>query len=345
MSLKKISASVFFIFIWPLLVGGVVILLWSKTPYGRLDPRVTILLKIINRSENYYDKNLTVQQNRNKFNADTMLGHGTPEKIASIKNMTIPGAGGEIPIRIYTPGGKTPFPVVMYYHGGGWMSGNLETHDVICRALAAKTSAVVVAVDYRLAPEHKFPAGVNDCYDALVWASKNAAGINADADRIAVAGDSAGGNLAAVVALMARDRKGPRLSYQVLVYPGTDASDLATESLKKFGRGYLFTRADLETFNSFYVTRKEEISAPYVSPALAVNHKNLPPALIITAQFDPVLSHGEIYAKKLEAAGVPVTYHCYKGVVHAFMGMDLFLPQAGEATTEIAGLLKNAFSK
>jgi len=195
---------------------------------------------------------------------------GEPESIARVENSMVPGPAGDIPIRIYTPVGTAPFPVLVYFHGGGWVIGNLDTHDGVCRSLANRVGCIVVSVDYRLAPEHPFPAAPEDCYAATRWVAEHAATVGADRGRIAVGGDSAGGNLAAVVALMARDRGGPKLVHQLLIYPATDA-DFETRSCRENAEGYFLTRADMVWFWNHYAPRDEDRRNPYAAPLRAAS--------------------------------------------------------------------------
>ena len=212
---------------------------------------------------------------------------------------------GQIGARVYTPEGNLPMGVLVYFHGGGWVLGDLESHDRVCRALANQAGCVVVSVDYRLAPEHVFPAGAEDCYAATKWVSENAASINADATRLAVGGDSAGGNLAAVVSMMARDRGGPAINFQLLLYPVTDCA-LDTPSQKEFAAdGFVLSRADMEWFWKNYADTVAEKNNPYACPLRAKDLKSLPPALVLTASHDPLRDEGERFAGRLIAAGVP----------------------------------------
>lgn len=205
---------------------------------------------------------------------------------------TVPGPGGEVPVRIYTPAGAGPFPLLVFFHGGGWVGGSLNSHDGTARELCAAAEAVVVAVDYRLAPEHRFPAGLEDCYAALTWVAQHAAELNGDASRLAICGDSAGGNLSAAVALVNRDRGGPRLSLQVLVYPVIDPS-CATESMRTNGRDYMLTSDSMQWMWSLYVGKEDDFTNPYAAPRFAHDLSGLPPALVITAEYDPLRDEGE----------------------------------------------------
>jgi acetyl esterase len=264
-------------------------------------------------------------------------------EVASVVNRTIPGPASDIPIRVYTPkGGAAPRPVLVFFHGGGWVIGDLETHDAPCRQLASAVPALVVAVDYRLAPEHKFPAAPEDCYAALRWVADNAASIGGDPKRLAVCGDSAGGNLSAVVSLMARDRGGPKLAAQILVYPATDFMCDAPSHASN-GQGYFLDAEAMRWFIGHYLRTAADKTEPYASPLRAKDLSGLPPAVVITAEFDPLRDEGESYARRLREAGVPVELKRYDGVIHGFFSMDALFPEAGQAVTLAATALRKAF--
>jgi acetyl esterase len=250
------------------------------------------------------------------------------------------GLAGAIPVRIFVPKNSGPLPVVLYFHGGGWVNGSLNTHDNTSRKIAQYGKVIVIAVDYRLAPEHPFPAAVQDCYAAVQWASLHAADFGGDGTRLGVAGDSAGGNLAAVIALIARDRKGPKISAQVLLYPATNIATMNTESHKNFATGYLLTRAGMERFRDLYTPNPEDRTRPEVSPLLAENLSGLPSALVITGEFDPLRDEGEAYADRLKKTGVKTTAKRYPGLVHGFVAVPRLLPQAELATAEVGAFLK-----
>lgn len=262
------------------------------------------------------------------------------ETVAKVENRTIPGPGGEIPIRIYTPFGVGPFPVLVYFHGGGYVIGNLDMADSICRTLTNGAECVVVSVEYRLAPEHKFPAAIEDGYSATLWAAENAAVINGDASRMAVGGESAGGNLAAVVALMARDRSQPSLIYQLLIYPVTHHTSLSTESRRLYGEDYFLTADSIAWYAKQYLPTAEDGKNTYASPLLAEDLTNLPPALIITAELDPLRDEGEAYGDRLREAGVSVKVSRYDGTIHAFINLAGMLTLGQKALKEAASDLK-----
>lgn len=259
--------------------------------------------------------------------------------VKRVENLMIPGPKGEIPIRLYYPSGDPPFAVLVYFHGGGWVMGDLDTHHGVCHALAKQSSCLVVSVDYRLAPEHRYPAAVEDAYATTSWVAQNTDAIQADPDRLAVGGDSAGGHLAAVVTLMARDRNGPRIDLQVLMYPITDFN-LNSPSYLENKDGYMLTRDLMRWFWNHFIDDESQANDPYVSPLRAINFNDLPQALIITAEYDPLRDEGESYAKKLQGAGVEVTLSRYPGMIHGFIRMTAQLDHAKEAVDEIAGSLR-----
>jgi acetyl esterase len=261
---------------------------------------------------------------------------GQPEEIGRVEDTTIPRPAHPIPIRIYTPAGTGPFPGLVYFHGGGWVVCDLDTHDAVCRAIARRAGAVVVAVDYRLAPEHKFPAAVEDCYAATEWVAANAARLGVDPRRIAVGGDSAGGNLATVMCLMSRDEGGPPLALQVLVYPVTNLASFDTASYAEFAEGYYLTRAEMEWFRGHYLARIEDAESPYASPLLAPDLGGLPPALVITGECDTLRDEGEAYARRLAEAGVAVTCTRYAGMIHPFFSLGGSLSQGRHAVEQVA---------
>lgn len=262
------------------------------------------------------------------------------EVIYEVKEECIPVSGSDvITLRIYRATTDTDRPLIVYFHGGGWVQGNLDTHDNSCRRLAKQNNAVVVSVDYRLAPEHPFPIPGEDCFTATIWAFEHARSMGADPDKLIVAGDSAGGNMAAVVALMARDRKGPRIALQVLIYPTLDAT-LSMPSVHKLGKGYLLTEEMMHWYRDHYCGKEPDKKQPYLSPVFAADLTRLPPALIITAEFDPLKDDGEVYAKRLKEAGNEVVFKEYKGMIHAFFAMPKLLRATREAEAQIAAVIQ-----
>jgi acetyl esterase len=251
------------------------------------------------------------------------------DDVASADDRTIPGPAGEIPVRVYRPSKDgAPRPGVVFFHGGGWVICDLETHDGACRRIANEVDAVVVAVDYRLAPQHKFPAAVEDSYAATRWVAEHADELGINPTRLAVAGDSAGGNLAAAVALMARDRGGPPLAFQMLVYPVIDSTAGRNDypSKTENAEGYFLTTSAMNWYRDQYVADESDADDPYLSPIRAESLAGLPPAVIVVAEADPLRDEGEEYARALDAAGVPVMLHCAIGMFHGFFNMDALLP-------------------
>jgi acetyl esterase len=266
------------------------------------------------------------------------------EPVKKIEDRIIDANSTKLSIRIYTPEAPGPLPILIFYHGGGWVIGDLETHDVPCRALANGAGCVVVSVDYRLAPEHKFPIPPEDCYGATVWIAGHAGELGGDAKRIAVGGDSAGGNLAAAVAQMARDRGGPALAFQLLIYPVT-AYEANTPSSKANAEGYLLTKDAMEWFWGHYLRDAGDGALPYASPLLATNLDKLPPAFVITAEFDPLRDEGAAYAEKMRQAGVAVKHSDYKGAIHGFFSLGHVIDQGKTVTADACAELRKAFGR
>ena len=268
---------------------------------------------------------------------------GTPEEIAKVENINIAGSEVQIPLRIYTPEGSGPFPILVFMHGGGWVIGSLDTCDKICRFLANRVGCIVISVDYRLAPKHKFPAAVEDAYSAVQWVAENATRINGDPNRIAVGGASAGGNLAAVVCLMSKHRNGPSLVFQLLAFSATNLASLDTDSYRDFGKGYGLTKSHVKWFRKQYLNSEDDRKNPYVSPLLADDLTGLPPALIITGKYDVTRDDGKTYATRLKQEGVSVRYKCFVGGHMAHWGVKS--DKAGAALHAAASALSSAFSK
>ena len=258
-----------------------------------------------------------------------------PTPVARVEERMIPGPAGEMLVRIYWPEAAAPAPLVVFFHGGGFVLCSLDTHDELARGLCQGAGAVVVSVDYRLAPEAPYPAAADDCYAALVWAVAHASELGADGARVAVAGDSAGGNLAAVTALRARDLGGPALRHQCLIYPVTDCR-FDTPSYIENAEGYFLTAESMRWFWSHYLQDMGRAAEPYASPLRAPSLAGLPPTLVITAEYDPLRDEGEHYASALSAAGVPTTLRRYDGMIHGFVTMaEIF--EDGRAALSLAG--------
>ncbi len=316
---------------------------WAHTEHGKIDYKAAIGLKLF---ESFMDPGLsgemTPQKYRDHFDRLMINIQGPPIEVGDVQDKNIPGPAGDIPVRIYTPKGDEKFPVILYFHGGGFVIGKIETHDNLTRYLTNKASSIVVSVDYRLAPEHTFPAAVEDAYAALQWVSQNAEMLGGDAAKIAVAGDSAGGNLAAVVTLMSRDKKGPLIRYQALIYPVTNLSVMNTDSHQSFEKNFFLTKELIQWFRTNYLPDQNDWTNPYASPLLAEDHSNLPPGILITAQFDPLRDEGETYGKKLKEAGVEIKITRYDGMLHGFVSNYAFLGQAFAALDEIAAGFEQA---
>ena len=268
------------------------------------------------------------------------------ETVAKVENSDIDGGGGALPIRIYHPAESSegPKPMVLYYHGGGFVIGNVDTHDSIPRVLANRAAAIVVSVDYRLAPEHRYPAGVEDAVTSVLWAAEHGAAIGGDPKRIAVAGDSAGGNLAAVAALRVRNTVGKALVAQALLYPVTDHGDLSVHKSRTDHEDTFPIRKPLMAwFHNHYFGHDKPMTEPDASPLHEADLSGAASAYVMTAGLDPLLSEGKAYADALEAAGVDVVYSCWESTIHGFLQMGQVIPAARDALHEAADFLKQRF--
>jgi acetyl esterase len=284
----------------------------------------------------------TVSQARAFHTGDAPAQNGPATPVAAVAGRTVPGPAGELPVRVYTPEGPGPFPIVVWFHGGGWVVGTLDTYDPLCRALAASVPAVVVSVGYRLAPEHRWPAAAEDAYAATLWASANAAALGGAQHRLAVAGDSAGGNLAAAVALGARDRGGPVIAFQLLVYPVLDVAG-DTGSWREHAEGFYLTAAGMRWYWDHYLGAADG-TAPDASPLRAAVLGGLPPALVIGAEHDILRDEGEAYAARLRDAGVAAEASRYEGMVHGFFRWRAVTGAADAALQEAAAALRTALA-
>ncbi|MDX2286793.1 MAG: alpha/beta hydrolase [Bacteroidia bacterium] len=262
-----------------------------------------------------------------------------PADLYRTEDRMIPVGGTDIPVRLYYPSAMPVHPVTLFFHGGGFTVGSLRLYDLLCRRLANQSGSLVVSVGYRLAPEHKFPAGLEDCYQALRWVEQHIAPLGGDPARIAVAGDSAGGNLATAVCILARDRQGPRITAQALIYPVTDGT-MAAPSISRYGRGYYLEAETMRWFMDCYTSSPSERAHPLVSPLLHPDLRGLPPALVLTAEYDPLHDEGQQYAARLREAGNEVACFDYPGMIHSFFMMPRWVSPAREAMQAAANFLR-----
>lgn len=305
-----------------------------------LDPTVAAVLEMLANSGTPMSMvDGTPQQARDGFRTMTygIRDPATLRPVRSVLDDTIPGPAADIPIRVYRPDVEGPVPTVMFFHGGGFVIGDLDTHDDHARLICHDVESVVVSVDYRLAPEHPFPAGFEDCLGATTWAAEHVSELGGDAGRVAVAGDSAGGNLAAAVSLAATRAGAPRLAAQLLLYPGVDfrEDDTLHPSRVENGQGLFLTAEDMRWFRNHYLPDPVHVDDPRASVLLAPDLTGLPPAVVGTGEYDPLRDEGEAYAKALEAAGVKVVLRRYAGLIHGFFGMGTWSEASAAATKDL----------
>jgi acetyl esterase/lipase len=306
-----------------------------------LDPQCQALVTALEAMKLPALADMTPEECRATVRGFTTL-MGEPEEVANVEDREVPGPAGPIPVRIITPAapGPGPLPAVLYFHGGGFVFGDSELIDPIIRTLANKSGAVVVSVDYRLSPEDRYPVAGEDAYAALTWVVDNGSEIGVDPTRVAVSGDSAGGNLSAVVCLMAKDRGGPPVAFQVLIYPVTDHT-MDRPSHQENAEGPILTLRDMRYFWDQYMPTGDR-SVPYASPLRATDLSGLPPALVVTAEFDPLRDEGEAYAQRLSEAGVPTEVRRYDGMFHGFFWMPAAIDRGRDAMDDIAEALRKA---
>ena len=312
-----------------------------------LDPALQPIVDLINEQRAApADPNATPEEMRAIAHAGMEVGFlamsDDPVDVASIVDRVVPVDGGVITVRVYTPFGDGPFPGYLYIHGGGFWLGTLDHFDPVCRAICLGAQCVVASVDYRLAPEYKFPTAPEDCYAALQWLAANASELNVDPNKLAVGGGSAGGNLAAVVALMARDRGGPPLVFQILEIPVVDLT-MSHPSITENGEGYILTKDGMVQCVSFYLADPADATHPYASPFFADDLSGLPPALVVTAEFDPLRDEGEAYGKRLQDAGVPTEIVRMEGHIHGSLAFTKLLPSAVEHKQRVNDTLTAAY--
>ncbi len=328
-----------------ILTGFFIIKNLTKISNTRLDTFIAINLKLNKIFSPKSINDNSIKEIREGLNSHSTLWSKNPIPFSNIKTITITENSKKIPVRIYTPKDGSNLPIIIYSHGGFWIAGNLDTHDNVCRKLSQNTKAIVISVDYRLAPENPFPAALDDVYNVLQWTYANAGSINGDKKHIALAGDSAGGNLSTAVSLIARDKNGPQITCQVLIYPSTNISELNSNSWSYFANNFNLSIKDMEKYISLYVPKKEGRKSPYASPLLAKDVKKLPDTLVITSEIDPLRDEGEAYAKKLKESGIQVNITRYNGVSHGFIQMDKITNKADEALNQISLYLQKEFQK
>ncbi|MCU0447349.1 MAG: alpha/beta hydrolase [Microscillaceae bacterium] len=266
-----------------------------------------------------------------------------PEAMFQVEDTHVPSEGYAIPVRVYRPNAEQNLPILLYFHGGGFVIGNLDIYDRLCRRLAKMANCLVISVDYRLAPEAQFPTPPEDCYAATVWASQSAQKWGGDTTRLAVAGDSAGGNLATVVCLLARERQGPKICQQTLIYPVVDAS-MSSPTIRQFKQGYFLTKDQMDWFLRHYAPNTDHYN-PYLSPLWAKDLSNMPATFLLTAEFDPLKAEGYDYAQKLKSAGCSVVYQDFAGMIHGFFSMPKFVKASQEAQEAAVAHLKKTFAE
>lgn len=308
----------------------------------RLDPDIHVLLQLAKLGgEGSVTAGRSPEQARARTRREAAIAAGPPRPMARVEALSVPGPAGPLPARLYVPPSAPPAsrPLLLYFHGGGWMIGDLDTHDSCCRFLAATAGVAILSVAYRLAPEHPFPAPVEDADAALRWTFEHASELGADRSRLAVGGDSAGGNMAAAVCHLARDRGGPLPAMQLLLYPVTDAIG-DQPSRERFAEGFLLTRADMEMFARSYLPDPPAPDDPRVSMLRAKSLAGLPPAYVATAGFDPLRDEGEAYAERMRAAGVRVALRRHPDLIHGFANLTAVSRSARAAMAEAAGALR-----
>ncbi|WP_160133725.1 alpha/beta hydrolase [Halococcus salsus] len=310
---------------------------------SELDPQVRALLDTLDEQRAPPTYGVSVETARDQL--EELFSAADPEPVGEVRNFDIQGPAGPLPVRLYAPeAADGPLPVFVTFHGGGWVIGSLDTHDAVCRGIANEADCLVLSVDYRLAPEHPFPAAVEDCYAATEWAAEFAPEIGGDPDRIAVGGDSAGGNLTAAVSLMARDQGGPDLCHQSLIYPAVASPPLHEfDSYAENGEGYFLERDDMAWFYERYIPRATDARNEYAAPLLARDLADLPPATLITGGFDPLRDEGYAYADRLRDAGVAVEHEHFEGMIHGFISMTDVIDRSRDAIEVVAEGLRNSF--
>jgi acetyl esterase len=310
-----------------------------------LDPQAKMVLEAAEQSGRPLYETLAPPDARKLYEEVAAIAGGEPPPVFQVEDTEAPGPFGPVPLRVYTPRdpGAEKLPVLIYIHGGGYVIGSRDSHDVPCRYLALEGDCIVVSVDYHMAPEFPFPKPVEDCWAAANWIAENAAAFGGIAEKIAIGGDSAGGNLATVMCLMARDRGGPRFVHQLLIYPGTDMTR-SLPSHTELAEGYRLTKTLIDYFMDLYFSgENKDLRHPLASPLFVEDLSRLPPALIVSAGYDPLKDEDRAYYEKLKAAGVDATHTHYPGMIHGFINMPAFIDAAKDCLRECGTALKEAF--
>lgn len=311
-----------------------------------LDPQAQSLIDLMISKNIPPAHLLTPQDARKAYVERRYFSQPDPEDVSLVKDLLIPGPAGQIPARMYRPlqaSSQAVLPVMVYFHGGGHVIGDIDTHDSLCRQLCNRSRCAIVSVDYRLAPEHRFPAAFDDCLAATQWVHANADSLKVDAARIAVGGDSAGGQLAAVVSLAIRDAGAFKLAFQLLIYPVTNMHEASASVVEK-NKGYLLTKESLDYYYGHYVPEGQDRRDWRISPLLAASHANLPAALVLLAGEDPLVDEGRAYADKLSTAGVATQVVCFERQIHGFLPMGRILDEANTAVSLCASVLNHALA-
>ena len=310
----------------------------------KLDPALVEILASLDPSAETPVEEMTPEQARATWKEEMAAVAGPRLPVKSVTAHEAPGPAGPVAVRLYEPEGADGrvLPILVYCHGGGWIRGDLDTHDDVCRHLCHHAGCLVTSVDYRLAPEHRFPAALEDCDAATRWVAENARNLGADPARLAIGGDSAGGNIACGVTLKARERGGPAICFQLLIYPATDLAG-ATESKRLYSSGYLLN--SMPFYVASYLGPAGNAADPLASPLLAPDLSDLPPAFVLTAGFDPLRDEGEAYARRLEAAGVATEYRCHESMIHGFVSITGLIENAEAGLADAAAALRAAFGR
>ena len=310
-----------------------------RGPLAGLHPQVAQILREMELADEPEWSSL--KEMRRAVNLAVRELSGPPPTLAQTQDAIIPGSGGAIPLRIYRPGRRS-MATVVFFHGGGWVFGDLEAYDPFCHHLAHETGCGIVSVAYRLAPEQKYPAATQDAWAAVQWVADHAGELGGDKEQIAVAGESAGGNLAAAVCLMARDRGAPALCHQLLLYPVLDLASFRRPSYRSYGTLETLSQERMEWFREQYLGPRADPLDPHVSPSRAASLSHLPPTTLVSAGHDVLRDEGQAYVRRLQRAGVPATWLCYPDMTHGFLNMGLRVDRAGQALAEIGSVLRRA---